>query len=410
MALEDHAFRACLAALEIQRETARTEDVCLQLRIGLNSGEVVAGEIGSGPGSYTAIGEQVGLAQRMESVAPPGGVMLSASTARLVEEVATLGEPELVQIKGVAEPVVARRLLGASSDGRRTGRQDPALVGRAWEMAALAGMLEQAVEGSGCVVGVVGPAGIGKSRIAREVTALAQQREVEVFATYCEAHASEIPFHAVTSLLRTALGITLLNDEAARTKVRERAPDADPDDLLLLDDLLGIADSGVEPPAIDPDARRRRLTRLVNTVSLARETPAVYVVEDVHWIDEVSVLLLADFLTVVPHTPSLVVITYRPEYRGALTRAPNAQMIALAPLNGAQSATLAAELIGSHSSVAALSAQVAERAAGNPFFAEELVRDLAERGVLAGGRGQYVCHDDDLGATVPATVQATIAA
>lgn len=410
VALEDHAFRACLAALDIQRETAQADDVAIQLRVGLNSGEVVAGEIGSGPGSYTAIGAQVGMAQRMESVAPPGGVMLSESTARLVEDVATLGEPELVHIKGVDEPVRAYLLVAASSERRRTGRQDPPLVGRAWEMGALSGMLDAAIDGTGCVVGVVGPPGIGKSRIARELTTLAQRRDVDVFATYCEAHASEIPFHTVTSLLRAALRVAGLDQEAARARVREWAPDADPADLLLLDDLLGTRDSSVQPPAIDPDARRRRLTRLVNTASLARQTPAVYVIEDAHWIDEVSESLLADFIAVAPQTPSLVLITYRPEYRGALTRTPNSQTITLAPLNASQSATLANELIGPDPSAEALSTRVAERAAGNPFFAEEMVRDLAERGVLIGNRGNYVCPTDEADTAVPATLQATIAA
>jgi adenylate cyclase len=124
VALEDHALRACLAALEIQRETRRLaadverhDAVALQLRVGLNSGEVIAGEIGSGPLSYTAIGEQVGMAQRMESVAPPGGVMLSESTARLVEGTTVLGEPEMVQIKG---PRHCRRpLLHASTASAR---------------------------------------------------------------------------------------------------------------------------------------------------------------------------------------------------------------------------------------------------------------------------------------------------
>src|SRR6476620_11264783 len=118
-ALEDHAVRACLAALEIQDEIARLaaevgdrNGVELSLRIGLNSGQVIAGEIGSASLGYTAIGEQVGMAQRMESVAPPGGVMLSASTARLVDGAAVLGEPEMVRIKGAEEPVAAQRLLG----------------------------------------------------------------------------------------------------------------------------------------------------------------------------------------------------------------------------------------------------------------------------------------------------------
>ncbi|MGH3525481.1 MAG: ATP-binding protein, partial [Mycobacterium sp.] len=356
-------------------------------------------------GSYTAIGDQVGLAQRMEAVAPPGGVMLSESTARLVEDVATLGEPELVRIKGAAGPVRARRLLAAASEHRRTGRQDPSLVGRGWEMSALTGMFDAATSGSGFVVGIVGPPGIGKSRLAREVTVLAQRHDVDVFATYCESHASEIPFYAVTSLLRSALGIAGLDDKTARARVQERAFDADPQDLLLLDDLLGIRDSGVELPAIEPDARRRRLTRLVNTVSLARQTPAVFVIEDVHWIDAISESLLADFLVVIPQTPSLVLITYRPEYHGLLTRAPNAQTIALTPLNGSQTSTLATELLGESSSVAALVEQVAERAAGNPFFIEEIVRDLSERGVLQGKRGAYLLSDPPDEVRVPATLQ-----
>jgi adenylate cyclase len=417
LALEDHAFRACLAALDIQQqaielavEVQRQDRIDFQLRVGLNSGQVIAGEIDSNPTSYTAIGEQVGMAQRMESVALPGGVMLSESTARLVEDVATLGELEPVRIKGSAEAVRACRLLTVSSDRRQAGRADPSLVGRSWEMGALTGMLDAAIDGTGCVVGLVGPPGIGKSRIAREVTHLAQSRDVEVFPAYCESHASEIPFNTVTSLLRTALGAVGLGDEAARARFRERAPDADPDDLLILDDLLGIGDGSVELAAINPAARLRRLTRLINTISLARTTPAVYIVEDVHWIDEVSDSLLADFVAVAPQTRSLVLITYRPDYRGALTRAPHSQTITLAPLNAGLSATLATELIGSHPSVTTISMRVAERAAGNPFFAEEMVRDLAERGVLMGGRGEYVCGSDHADTSVPATLQATIAA
>ena len=137
-----------------------------------------------------------------------------------------------------------------------------------------------------------------------------------MFTAFCESHTSQVPFHAVARLLRAATGVEGLDGQAARDRVRDRVPDADPEDLLLFDDLLGIADPNAPLPAIDPDARRRRLTALVNAASLARETPAVYVVEDAHWIDEVSESMLADFLTVIPQTPSLVLVTYRPEYRG----------------------------------------------------------------------------------------------
>ena len=230
--------------------------------------------IGSGPFGYTAVGEQVGMAQRMESVAPPGGVMLSASTARLVEGVTTLGEPELVQIKGADEPVPARRLLGVREGRHAVGRAESNLVGRQWEMAAIESLLDRAVDGHGAVVTVVGSPGIGKSRLVREVAAIAARRGVEVFSAYCESHATDIAFHVVARLLRAAFGVRGLDAPAARDRVRSRVPDADPEDLLLFDDLLGIADLEVELPKIDPDARRRRLTALVNAASLARHTPS----------------------------------------------------------------------------------------------------------------------------------------
>src|SRR5271167_2635850 len=356
VALEDHAVRACLAALGVQEEAQRLavdiqerDGVDLQLRVGLNSGQVIAGEIGSGALGYTAVGEQVGLAQRIESVAPPGGVILSESTARLVEG-AVLGEPELLRVKGAEEPVPARRLLGMRERHRAAWRAESNLVGRRWEMAAVEGLLERVVEGHGAVVSVMGSPGIGKSRVVREVAAMAAARGVEVFTAYCESHANEIPFHVVARLLRAATGVGDLDGPAARAQVRARAPDAEPEDWVLFDDLLGIADPEVALPKIDPDARRRRLTALVNAASLARQAPAVYVIEDAHWIDEVSESMLAEFLTVIAQTPSLVLVTYRPEYRGALSQVPGAQTVALAPLSDSETAGLVSELLGSNPS------------------------------------------------------------
>jgi class 3 adenylate cyclase len=415
-ALEDHAIRACLAALSVQQEAKRLavdvqerDGVDLQLRVGLNSGQVIAGEIGSGTFGYTALGEQVGTAQRMESVGPPGGVMLSESTGRLVQDAAVLAEPEMVRIKGADDPVPVRRLLGVAPHRRMDGAEST-FVGRQWEMGALAGMLGQAINGTGRVVGVVGPPGIGKSRIVGETAALAMRDGVAVFTTYCESHTTDIAFRAVAGLLRAALGTSELDDVAARARVHGRLADADSEDLLLLDDLLGIADPVVALPQIDPDARRRRLTALLNAASLARSTPAVYVIEDAHWIDEASESMLADFLSVVPQTRSLVLVTYRPEYEGVLAHPHRSQTIALEPLEDSQIAALAAELLGSHPSVTGVADMIAKRAAGNPFFAGEIVRDLAERGVLDGQRGAYVCDGELADVSVPATLQAAIAA
>jgi class 3 adenylate cyclase len=419
VALEDHAFRGCLAALAIQEEANRlaaevyrVDRVELRLRVGLNSGRVIAGEIGSGSLGYAAMGEQVGFGQRIESVAPPGGVMLSESTARLVDHLVMLGEPEWVRIKGVGEPVSAWRLVGIGPRDRLVGRSEANLVGRRWEMAAVDAMVDRTVGGRGGVVNVVGPAGIGKSRTARETAALAAGRGVEVFWTFCESHARDVPFYAVTRLLRGGSGVADLDDgAAARARLRAYVgADADPEDLLLLDDLLGIADTEVPLPQIDPDARRRRLTALINAASLARTAPALFIIEDAQWIDAVSESMVAEFLTVVPRTPSMVLITSRPEYEGKLSRVHGAQTIALAPLGDSDSTALLGELLGSDHSVGELAALIAERAAGNPFFAEEMVRELAQRRVLTGEHGGYVCRTDVAEVSVPATVQTAIAA
>ncbi|WP_350355975.1 adenylate/guanylate cyclase domain-containing protein [Mycolicibacterium goodii] len=240
VALEDHALRACLAALDLQNASRRLADdldlpagVGLQMRIGLNSGQVIAGEMATRGFGYTAIGEQVGMAQRMESVAPHGGIMCSDTTARLVEDAVLLGEPETVHIKGFDSPVTARRLLATTASAHRGNRSDPSLVGRTWELNTIAGLLDEAIEGRGCIVNVVGPPGIGKSRMVRESIELARRRGVPVFYTYCESHASDIPFHVVVPLLREGFGVAGLEPAAARARARALVPDADPEDLLL---------------------------------------------------------------------------------------------------------------------------------------------------------------------------------
>ena len=348
VALEDHAVRACLAALGVQEEAKRLavevqdrDGVDLQLRVGLNSGEVIAGEIGSGPFGYTAVGEQVGMAQRMESVAPPGGVMLSASTARLVEGAAALGEPELVQIKGADEPV--RCPSAVEHGGTSTALSD--VLSRIWSVGGGRCPPSRACWSAQSRATALWSAWWGRRVSARAVSCARLRRWLAPVVWRCSPpSASRTPARSPSMPSRGCyappIGVGGLDAQAARDRVRDRVPDADPEDLVLFDDLLGIADPNAPLPAIDPDARRRRLTALVNAASLARETPAVYVIEDAHWIDEVSESMLADFLTVIPQTPSLMLLTYRPEYRGALTQVRGAQTIALAPLSDSETAAL----------------------------------------------------------------------
>lgn len=416
-ALEDHAYRACLAAMAVQHEAAEMDrvvrhrdGVSLRVRVGLDSGRVIAGEIGSGAPRYAATGDTVGFAHRMESAAPPGGVLLSEATARLVEHKVALAAPESVHIKGRDGPVPARRLTGIGPREEAPGRIEASLVGRGPEMAALAAMLDGAAQRRGGVANVVGAPGIGKSRVAREAAALAAGRGMEVFWTFCESHARDIPFYAVTRLLRASRGVTGVDADTARTLVRRQLPDADPLDVHLLEDLLGIVDPSVPVPQLDPDSRRSRLTGLISTVALARTHPALFVIEDAHWIDAVSETLIADFLAVIARTSSVVLITSRPEYDGPLLRLPGARPLILAPLADSDVKTLLGELIGSDPSVGELAAVIAERGAGNPFFVEEIVRELVQRGAFGGEPGGYTCRTDAAEVGVPATVAAAIEA
>lgn len=416
-ALEDHAVRACAAALRLQDEadSLSTEvwgrdRIHVRLRIGLNSGEVVVGSIGSGSLGDTTIGEHVGLAQRMESVAPAGGVLLSAATSRLVEHCTLLGAPEVLRIKGTDAPVTVRRLLAVSTDKPSfSSRVEPALVGRVDERAAVASALEQSSTGPGRVTTIVGPAGIGKTRLVDEAAHLAEARSVEVFATFCESHTSDVPFRVAAGLLRAIFGIGGCDPTSARARVHAAIPDGDPEDLLFLYDLLEIADPRAAPPSVSPEARQRRLAALIRSGLVGRGAPALYAVEDVHWIDEPSESLLLDLSEAIPQTRVLMLVTHRPEYRGALAHIPAAGTIVLRPLNTADSRALAEDLMGTDPSVHTLTADVVDAAAGNPFFAGEIIRDLAERGILEGTRGAYRCRHGHADVTVPPTLQAAIA-
>jgi adenylate cyclase len=415
--LEDHAFRACLTALDIQEvvrqlaiEVGRRDGVDLRLRVGLNSGRVITGEVGATHLGYTAVGEQVGMAQRMESVAPPGGVMLGESTARLVEDRVVLGERETVHIKGFATAVPARRLLAVNGDRRKRVRRQAPLVGRQLEKDAIAGLLDRAFSGEGTVVTVSGRPGVGKTRLMRELVATARGGGFEVFVTYCESHTREIPYHVVSRLLRAVFGLGGLTPEVARARVRSAIPEAGAEDLVLLDDLLGTRDPELPCPDITPDARRRRLMDFINTISLARSGPAIYVVDDAQWIDGVSESLLSEFAAALSGMRATLLVMHRPQYAGALSRIPGAHHFTLAPLSDSQIVAMTKELLGEDPSVLALTTVIADRAAGLPFAAEEIVRDLAERGELEGAPGGYVCVREVRDIRVPASLQGIIGA
>jgi adenylate cyclase len=416
VALEDHALRACISAMEIQSvaqrfadEVLRRDGVRLQLRIGLNSGEVIAGSIGSGPGRYTAVGHPVGMAQRMEAAAPACGVLCSLSTARLVESAARLGPVEDVAIKGADAPVAARRLLTVESDRMVLGRNEGAMVGRDTDLGRLHGIFDA---GRSRLVGVVGAPGVGKSRLIAEFSAVAARREAQVVLARCEAHTTAVAFRALVRLLRAMFSVEGLGHADARAHVLAQCGGgltSGSADAQIVFDVMGIADPDAPPLQVSVDGRRRRLVAVMLEAVLARPERILFVLEDAHWIDAPSDDVLADFTDALEATSSMFVTTYRPEFGGLLQQHAD-ETIALQPLTDVMAMRLVGQLVGSDPSMTALVDRIVVAAVGNPFFVEEIVRDLADRGVISGNRGRYrlVGNVDEIG--VPATVQAVLAA
>jgi adenylate cyclase len=358
IALEDHALRACISALEIQSvtqrfaaEVLRRDGVRLQVRAGINSGEVVTGSIGSGAGQYTAVGHPVGMAQRMESAAPPEGVLCSSSTARLVDGAAVLGPVEQVFIKGSDAPVSARRLLGVESGRMVVGRNEGVMVGRGADFGRLQARFETA---TGDLVGVVGAAGLGKSRLVTEFSALAASRGAQIVLARCDAHTSTVAFRALARLLRALFATDGSSDADAREHVLAQCGDAltaHSADAQILFEVMGIADPDAPPLEVSVDGRRRRLVGVMSNTVRARSARTLFVVDDAHWIDAPSDEVLAEFADGLDGTSSMFVTTYRPEFDGALKSHAD-ETVTLQPLTDEMSVRLVRQLLGNDASLA----------------------------------------------------------
>jgi class 3 adenylate cyclase/tetratricopeptide (TPR) repeat protein len=428
LAHEDHAQRACWAALTLHRELAayaaevrRTEGLSFSVRIGINSGEVIVGAIGEDLRvEYTAIGHTVGLAQRMESLAEPGRAYLTDQTAKLVSGYLDLDDLGEFVVKGVSEPVRVHALAGAGGARSRLdisqARGFTRFVGREDELATLQAALEQSRDGRGVVVGVVGEAGVGKSRLCHEFVERCRRRGIPVYEAQCQAHGSAIPFLPVLQMMRSYFGIAEHDpDQQAREKIAGRLlllDDAFAESLPLVFDFLGVADPHRPAPRMDPDARQRALLemvkRLVHTSS--QREPGINLLEDAHWIDPGSEVFLTQLVEVIPGTRNLTIVNFRPEYSAEWMRKSYYRQVSLLPLGPGAIKALLADLLGGDRSLNGLPAVISERTTGNPFFIEEVVRTLVESGNLEGRRGAYrlVRPVDD--ATVPPTVAAVLAA
>jgi len=428
IAHEDHAQRACWAALTLQRELAayatevrRTQGLSFSVRMGINSGEVVVGQIGEDLRvEYTAVGHTVGLAQRMESLAEPGKAYLTEQTAKLVSGYLDLEDLGEFDVKGVSEPVRVYALAGAGAAHSRLdisrARGFTRFVGRGDELATLQSALEQSRSGSGAVVGVVGEAGVGKSRLCHEFVERARRQGIPIYEGQGQAHGREIPFLPVLQTMRSYFGIAQSDsDQQAREKIAGRMlllDDAFAESLPLVFDFLAVPDPQRPAPRMDPDARQRALLemvkRLVHTGS--QSNPGIYLLEDAHWFDPGTELFLTQFVEAIQGSRTLAIVNFRPEYSAPWMRKSYYRQISLAPLGPEAIRALLGELLGEHPSLNGLPDLIQERTAGNPFFIEEVVRALAESGNLEGKRGDYRLVRPVDQATVPPTVNAILAA
>ena len=404
IAREDHAQCACRAALEMIDGVAAlaaevsADGIDLAVRIGINSGEVVVGSIGDqGEMEYTAVGHTVGLAQRMETLAETGSAYLTASTASLVEgyfELSPLGEHE---VRGASTPLSLFRLERA---GDAHGRLDvsrsrglSSFVGRAAEVGELEAAFERSLSGTGEVVGIVAAAGVGKSRLCHEFVDRCRSRGIAVYQTQCQAHTKEIPLVPVLDLLRDRFGITAVDSDAdAQAKIRNEltemgiGPGMDEDIGILLD-FLGVQDPGAPAIQMKGDARNRRLRDMIRgLVQATNRDPSVVLIEDLQWVDPASEVFLETLIETIPSSGGLVVVNFRPGYHADWMSGAHYRQLPLSPLRQDSLHTLLHELLGPDASLDGLAELISERTGGNPFYVEEVVRELAESGTLAGER------------------------
>ncbi len=427
LAHEDHAVRACYAALRLQgsvRQYAegvrRQEGILLQVRVGLNSGEVVVRSIGSDLHmDYTAVGQTTHLAARLEQLAAPGSILLAANTLPLVEgyvQVKSLGPTAL---KGLSAPVETYEVTGMGFARSRfqamVSRGLSRFVGREAELEQLHRVLEQAQQGHGQVAGIVGEPGVGKSRLVFEVI---HSHRVEGWLVL---EASSVSYGKATSYLPVIdllKGYFKIGNRDSDREIREKVTGK----LLTLDRtleptipaLLALLDVPVEDASwqgLEPPQRRQRTLEAVKRLLLreAQVQPLLLVFEDLHWIDSEAQALLDGLVESLPTARLLLLVNYRPEYRHGWGNKTYYLQLRLDTLPAESASELLEALLGSDPCLAQLRGLLATKTGGNPLFLEESVRGLVETKALLGERGAYrLVHPVDA-VQVPATVQAILA-
>ena len=428
IAHEDHTVRACYAALAMQgairtyaEEVRRTHGVTVQIRVGLNSGEVVVRAIGNDLHmDYTAVGQTTHVAARMEQLAQPGSTLLTAETLRLVEGLVRVTALGPIPVKGLDAPVEVFELVSASAlRGRFPARVAGGLtrfVGRDTELAALHQLLERAGAGHGQIVAAVGEAGVGKSRLVYEFVHSHHTRGWRVLESASVSYGKATPYFPVVDLLKRYVHVEEGDDpRTIRAKVTGQILTLDESLQETLPALLSLLDALPEDSpflALDPPQRRQRTLDGLKRI-LVRESqvqPLLLVFEDLHWIDSETQALLDSLIDSLPTARLLLLVNYRPEYQHGWGSKTYYTQLRLDPLSPASAEAVLDTLLGQDPSLVPLKQLLIARTEGNPFFLEESVRTLVETGVLVGEPGAYRLAQALPTIQVPATVQAVLAA
>jgi predicted ATPase len=427
LAHEDHAARACYAALRMHEsvkryaeEIQRSEGIPLQIRVGLNSGEVVVRSIGNDLHmDYTAVGQTTHLAARMEQVAMPGSTVVSEQSHKLTEGFFQFKGLGAAQVKGVSEPLDIYELVDVGPLRTRlevaARRGLVRFVGRQPEMEQMRRALDLAKGGRGQIVGVMGEPGVGKSRLFYEFKIL-EQSGCLVMQAFSASHGKAYPYLPLIELLKDYFQITPQDGEQTRReKVAGKVVVLDrtlEDTLPYLFFLLGISEQGSSLQQMDAQIRRQRtfeaIKRLLLRGSLIQALLLVF--EDLHWVDGETQAFL-DFLSEsVASARILLLVNYRPEYQHSWVRKTYYSQLRLDPLGSEDAQELLTALLGDGARLTAVRTLILEKTEGNPFFMEEVVQTLAEEKVLLGERGDYRMEKPASELQIPATVQVALAA
>jgi class 3 adenylate cyclase/tetratricopeptide (TPR) repeat protein len=427
VAHEDYAVRACYAALAMQTAIRRyAEEVCrshgleMLARVGLNSGEVVVRAIGNDLHmDYSAVGQTTHLAARMEQLATPGSIRLTAATLRLAEGLVQVNALGQFPVKGLTEPVEVFELAGASTVRRRlqasAARGLTRFVGRQQELVALQQALEWAGAGHGQVVAVVGEAGVGKARLVYEFAQSHHTPGWLVLESASVSYGKATPYFPVIDLLKRYSHVEERDDvRTIRAKVTGQVLTLDPALQDAVPALLALLDALPDDSPfakLDLPQRRQRTLDALKRVLLreSQEQPLLLVFEDLHWIDAETQALLDSLIASLPTARLLLLVNYRPDYQHGWGSKTYYTQLRLDPLPPASADALLHALLGEEAGLQPLTHLLITRTGGNPFFLEESVRTLVETGVVVGEPGAYRLEQAVPSIQVPATVQAVLA-